>query len=84
MARIKEIYPAKDGVVRSVLIKTHDGTFERRPVLRLAPVLLSVSNLKTRPALSAPQTRFKNLSEKIGQYNLAKSAVKLCRSVFER
>ena len=37
MARIKEIYPAKDGVVRSVLIKSHDGTF-KRPVVRLAPV----------------------------------------------
>ena len=37
MARIKEIYPSNDGVVRSVLIKTHDGTF-KRPVVRLAPV----------------------------------------------
>ena len=27
MARIQEIYPAKDGVVRSVPIKTHDDTF---------------------------------------------------------
>ena len=26
IAPIQEIYPAKDGVVRSVLIKTHDGT----------------------------------------------------------
>ena len=39
MARIKEIYPAKDGVVRSVLIKTHDGTF-KRPVVRLALVFI--------------------------------------------
>ena len=37
MARIQEIYPAKDGVVRSVLIKTHDSTF-KRPVVKLAPV----------------------------------------------
>ena len=29
MARIQGIYPAKDGVVRSVFIKTHDGTFKR-------------------------------------------------------
>ena len=37
MARIQEICPAKDGVVKSVLIKTRDGTF-KRPVVKLAPV----------------------------------------------
>ena len=37
MARIQEIYPAKDGVVRSVLIKTHDGIF-KRPLFKLAAV----------------------------------------------
>ena len=37
LARIQEIYPAKDVVVRSVLIKTHDGTF-KRPVVKVAPV----------------------------------------------
>ena len=37
MTRIQEIFPAEDGVVRSVLIKTHDGTF-RRPVVKLAPL----------------------------------------------
>ena len=36
MARIKEVYPGKDGIVRSVLIKTCDGTL-KRPVVKLAP-----------------------------------------------
>ena len=36
MARIVEIYPGKDGVVRSALIKTLDGTL-KRPVVKLAP-----------------------------------------------
>ena len=39
MARILEIYPGKDGVVRSALIKTLDGTL-KRPVVRLAPFLI--------------------------------------------
>ena len=37
MARVLQTYPGKDGVVRSVLIKTHDGTL-KRPVIKLAPV----------------------------------------------
>ena len=37
MARIKEVYPGKDGIVRSVLIKTCDGTL-KRPVVKLAPL----------------------------------------------
>ena len=37
MARIVEIYPGKDGVVRSALIKTLDGTL-KRPVIKLAPL----------------------------------------------
>ena len=37
MTRIQEIYPAKDGVVRSVLIKTHEGTFKRH-LVKLAPL----------------------------------------------
>ena len=37
MTRIQEIHPAKDGVMRSVLIKTHEGTFKRH-VVKLAPL----------------------------------------------
>ena len=37
MARIKNVYPGKDGIVRSVLIKTCDGTL-KRPVVKLAPL----------------------------------------------
>ena len=37
MARIREIYPPKDTVVRSVLLKTHDGTF-KEPVESFSPV----------------------------------------------
>ena len=36
MARIVEINPEKDGVMRSALIKTLDGTL-KRPVVKLAP-----------------------------------------------
>ena len=37
MARILELYPGKDGVVRSALIKTLDGTL-KRPMVTLAPL----------------------------------------------
>ena len=37
MTRIQEVYPAKDGVVRSVLIKTNEGTFKRH-LVKLAPL----------------------------------------------
>ena len=37
MARVIETYPGKDGVVRSALIKTSDGTL-KRPVVKLAPL----------------------------------------------
>ena len=36
MARIEEIYPRKDGVVRSALIKTLDGTL-KKPMAKLVP-----------------------------------------------
>ena len=39
MARIVEIYPGKDGFVRSALIKTLDGTL-KRPVVKLAPLFI--------------------------------------------
>ena len=57
MARIVEIYPGKDGIVRSALIKTLDGTL-KRPVVKLRHFLLSVFHLKTGPALLAPQISF--------------------------
>ena len=38
MARIVEIYPGKDGVVRSALIKTLDDTLER-PMVKVAPLI---------------------------------------------
>ena len=37
MARVMQVYPGKDGVVRSALIKTLDGTL-KRPVVKLAPL----------------------------------------------
>ena len=37
MARIVEKYPGKDGVVRSALIKTLEGTL-KRPLVKLAPL----------------------------------------------
>ena len=40
-ARIVEIYPGKDGVRKSALIKTFDGTL-KRPVVKLAPLFFSV------------------------------------------
>ena len=39
MARIVEIYSGKDGVARSALIRTPDGTLER-PVVKLAPLFI--------------------------------------------
>ena len=39
MAQIMEIYPGKDGVVRSSLIKTLDGTL-KRPLVKLAPLFI--------------------------------------------
>ena len=37
MARVMEVCPGKDGIVRSALIKTVDGTL-KRPVVKLAPL----------------------------------------------
>ena len=37
MARVIEAFLGKDGIVRSVLIKTHDGTY-KRPVVKLVPL----------------------------------------------
>ena len=37
MARVLEVYPGKDGIVRSALIKTVNGTL-KRPVVKLATI----------------------------------------------
>ena len=37
MARVLEVYPGKNGIVRSALIKTVDGNL-KRPVVKLAPL----------------------------------------------
>ena len=43
MARVMEVFPGKDGLVRSALIKTIDGTLKRpRPVVKLAPLFENV------------------------------------------
>ena len=54
MAQIVEIYPGKDGVVRSALIKTLGGTL-KKPVVELAPLIKERFHLKTGLALLAPQ-----------------------------
>ena len=57
MARIVQIYPGKDGVVRSALIKTLDGTL-KGPEVKLALLYIERFNLKTGLALLAPQLLF--------------------------
>ena len=37
MARVIEVFPGADGVIRSALIKTSDGALQR-PAVKLAPV----------------------------------------------
>ena len=61
MARVLEVYPGKDGNVKSALIKTVYRTF-KRPVVKLAPL-----KLKTGPVLLAPQIMLRKIEEKIGR-----------------
>ena len=68
MTRIQEICLAKDGVVRSVLIKTHDGTF-KRPVVKLAPFFNGRFSLQNRAGIVGASNEMQN--------NLAKKNVNL-------
>ena len=38
MARVQEVFTGSDGIVRSAIIRTKDGTL-KRPAVKLAPVL---------------------------------------------
>ena len=38
MARVLEVYPGNDGIVRSALIRTVNGILKRPPPVELAPI----------------------------------------------
>ena len=59
MARIQEIYLVKDCVVRSVLIKTHDGTI-KRPVVKLAPFFNGRFSLQNRAGIVGASNEMQN------------------------
>ena len=59
MARVTEMFPGADGVIRSASIKTADEVV-RRPAVKLAPVFYECfqnEKMKTGPALLAPDTQ---------------------------
>ena len=77
-----EVFPGKDGIVRSALIKTVDGTL-KRPVVKLAQLFKRVFELKTGPALLAPQKLFRKIEGKTSRVSQFQNAVKMCRIELE-
>ena len=55
MARVIEVFPGADGVIRSAAIKTGEGVL-RTPAVKLAPVFCECFRDEKRPAMLAPET----------------------------
>ena len=53
---IKELFPAQDGLTRSVMVKTSNGNCLKRPIRKLYPLEVSAEDKSTKEETLKPST----------------------------